>query len=271
MKLNEFIKKEIGVNIPRRYQTIGNIILIKLIPENDKGTCEKISEVIMKKIKRIKTVCFIEGVEGELRVPKIKYTFGDGTETIHKENGILYKLDVSKIMFSKGNLSERKRLLNEIGKNEIVLDMFAGIGYFSLGIAKHHPDVKIYSIEKNPTAFKYLNENIELNGIHNIISIMGDNRDENLMKNIPKVDRILMGYFPNTENFLPTALQYIKNGGVIHFHNTYREDELWKFAEDQVKGIINNYNFKPKIILEKKVKSFAPKIYHIVMDVKVWR
>ena len=267
MKLNELIRNELGVDFPKRYQIVGHVLIVKNVYKKQK----EIAELILSKYKYIRTVCFIKEISGDLREPIIENTFGDGTETIHKEHGIFYKLDVAKIMFSKGNLNERKRLIGLIKKNEIILDMFAGIGYFSLGIAKHHPDAKIYAVEKNPIAFKYLRENIKLNKIKNIIPILDDNRDKKLREEIPKVDRIIMGYIPATEKFLPVALNYIKNNGIINFHNTYKKEELWDFAEEQIRNIIESYGFKLKILQKKKVKSFAPKIYHVVMDVNAWK
>ncbi len=256
------IEKELGIKLPHRYQVVGHVALIKLIPNHSEEACKRVSELLMKRMKRIRTVCFVEGIEGELRVPKIKYIFGDGTETIHREHGILYKLDVSKIMFSKGNLNERKRMAEIVGDGETVVDMFAGIGYFSLGIAKSHPKTTVYAIEKNPTAFRYLKENINLNKLNNVIPILGDNREQNL----PPADRIIMGYFPGTENFLSTALKYVKSGGTIHYHNTYKKEELWSKPEEELKVLR-----KFEIISRRKVKSVAPNTFHVVLDVRVWK
>ena len=59
------------------------------------------------------------------------------TETINKENGCLFKLDLAKVMWSKGNNNERLRIAKLVGDGETVIDMFAGIGYFSIHIAVH--------------------------------------------------------------------------------------------------------------------------------------
>ena len=251
--------KKILMAIPKSYQIIGDIILIK---NSDKEMAEK----IMEKFPRIKTVAEMQRIEGELRKPKIHVIKSrvkkEKTITIHREHGILYKLDVKKVMFSKGNLNERKRLIEKIGKNEIVIDMFAGIGYFSLGIAKRCK--KLYAIEKNMDAFNFLKENIELNKIKNIIPINDDNRKVKL----EKADRVLMGYLPGTEKFLDAAFGFLKNKGIIHFHNTYNEKELWKKPEEEIKKAGERNGFKIKILEKRQVKSFAPRIYHIVMDIE---
>jgi len=243
--------------LPASYQLVGDVLLIKFMKIKSLEQKKEIGKAIKEILPYVKTVCEITGISSEFRVPKIKKLIGNGTETIHKEHGIKYKLDAAKIMFSKGNLFERQRLLKQVRKNEVVVDMFAGIGYFSLSIAKKCK--KVYAIEKNPVAYKYLKENIKLNRIKNIVPIKGDNRK---VKMNEKADRILMGYFPGTEKFLPAAKRMIKKKGIIHYHNIYKEKDLWKKPLSELGNT--------KILSKKKVKSVAPKTYHVVVDTLVF-
>ena len=131
-------------------------------------------------------------IKGSKREPEVDIILGEGTETIHKENHCLFKLDVSRIMWSKGNTTERRRISNIANEGETVVDLFAGIGYFSIPMALHSPVEKIYSVEINPVAYDYLCQNIELNKVSQIIKpLMGDCREK-----APKrvADRVLMGY-----------------------------------------------------------------------------
>jgi len=251
------IKEEL---LPSSYQLIGNVMLLKFMRIKSLNKKKVVASAILETFPYVKTVCEIKGIYKEFRIPKVRKLAGKRTVAIHKEHGILYKFDVSKIMFSKGNLFERQRLLKQIKKDEIVVDMFAGIGYFSLSIAKKCK--KIYAIEKNPVAFNYLKENIRLNKIKNIEPILGDCRKVKLDE---KADRIIMGYFQGTEKFIPSALRLLKKDGIIHFHNTYREDELWTKPMIDIKKTITNY----KILNKKIVKSIAPKTYHVVIDISV--
>ncbi len=254
--LKRKISKITGINeseLPGSYQVIGDIVLVKI-----KKHKKKVAEAILQILPYVKTVCEITEVTGEYRQPRVVKILGKGTETIHKENDILYKIDVAKVMFSKGNLFERKRLLKQIKRNETVVDMFAGIGYFSLGIAKF-TKAKVIAIEKNPVAFGFLKENILLNKLKNVRAILGDNRTVS-----EKADRILMGYFPGTEQFLPSALKMAKKGTIVHYHNVYTERELWKKPLEQINKAGN-----VEILNKKKVKSVGPRKYHVVIDFKV--
>jgi len=261
MHFKNKLKTEIPKDrIPGSYQVIGDVLLLKFLKIKSIKEKKKIASALMEMLPYIKTVCEIGDVKGELRRPKVNKILGKGTETVHKEHGIKYKLDAAKIMFSKGNVSERKRLVSEVEKNETIIDMFAGIGYFSLGLSKQAK--KIYAIEKNKKAFHYLKENILLNKIKNIEPIHGDCRKIKIKE---KADRVIMGYFPGTERFLNSALRLVKKGGIIHFHNTYATHELWLKPEADLKKHVKDF----EIIEKRIVKSAGPHIQHVVLDVKV--
>ena len=265
MPFKEKLAEKTGISpelLPSSYQIIGNILLLKLMKVKSAAEKKKIASSILEMLPYVKTVCEIAGVEGEFREPKIIRLAGDGTETVHKEHGILYKLDAAKVMFSKGNKSERQRLVNQVKGSETIIDMFAGIGYFSLPLVKKCK--KVIAIEKNPVAFKYLKENIVLNKINSIEPILGDNRVVS-EKFAGIADRVLMGYFPHTETFLPFALKMLKQKGIIHFHNTYRKTELWEKPLEDIKKYCKNF----KILNKKKVKPVAPNTYHFVLDAEI--
>lgn len=258
-KLAEITRIEEGL-LPSSYQIIGHVLLIKFMHIRKLGEKKKVAAAILELLPYVKTVCEIVKVESEFRTPKLRKLAGNGTITVHKEHGISYKLDAAKIMFSKGNLFERQRLAGVAKPHETVVDMFAGIGYFSLGLASHVR--KIYAIEKNPIAYGYLQNNIKLNKAINIEAILGDNRKVALDR---VADRVVMGYFPHTEKFLPAALTMLKSKGIIHFHNVYKEAELWHKPMSHLDRMGVNY----KILGKKKVKSVAPRTYHVVLDVLI--
>jgi tRNA wybutosine-synthesizing protein 2 len=253
--------------LPSSYQMVGDIMLLKL-PRLRDGKKSLLAESVLKEFPYVKTVCEISGVTGELREPVTTKLAGKDTVTIHKENGLLYRINVSQVMFSKGNLNERKRLIEKIRHDEQIVDMFAGIGYFSLGLAKFSPARNIIAIEKNPNAYNLFVENIALNKITNISAIQGDCRiAAQSMQNA--ADRVLMGYFPGTEHFLPAAIFMVKNKGMIHFHNIYSKKELWSKPLADLETICRGMNCSFRIMEKKKVKSYAPNVFHAVMDVEI--
>src|SRR3989344_127938 len=266
MSLKMKIAKISGVmEVPGSWQFIGDIALAKFSTSPAKK--KKIAAAVISILKNVKTVCEIKEIGGEFREPVISVLAGPGTATIHKENDVLYKIDIAKVMFSKGNLTERKRLLPQIKESDTVIDMFAGIGYFSLPIAKF-TKANVIAIEKNPNSYNFLTDNVALNKLTNVTAIQGDCKIA--ARGLGgRADHVLMGYFPGTEEFLPAAMFMTKNGGVIHYHNIYFEKDLWKKPMGEIDMIAKAMNRKYEIVTKKKVKSVGPRKWHVVIDFKV--
>lgn len=245
--------------MPRSWQIVGDIFIAKM-PKLNVNEKKAIAEKIIQLFPRIKTVCEISSVEGEFRKPVITKIVGRKTETVHIEHGIKYMIDVSQLMFSKGNEHERHRLEKEVKPKETIIDMFSGIGYFALPLAKCAK--RVIAIEKNPVAFDYLKQNIALNRLHNVEPINIDCRDfeENSV-----ADRVLLGYLPNTEEFLSAALRIVKSSGIVHFHNTCHKDNT-DIIEEQIKEACAEYGCGYEILSLRKVKDYAPNVYHMVAD-----
>lgn len=259
------VKKELEL-LPRSYQIIGKILLIKLKPELLKQK-KLIGKEILKLLPYVHSIALQKEIKGAVRKPKIEIIAGcKRTQTLHKEHGCKFLIDINKIMWSKGNKEEKKRLFKQVKHGEVVVDMFSGLGYFSIILAKKAR--KIYAIDINPEAIKYLGKNVWLNKCENKIEILkGECRKfAPLLKN--RADRIIMGYIYETEKFLPAALKIAKNKSIIHFHRTVKIDEIEKLKQEIVK-IARKSNCKIKFLLCKKVKSYAPNIWHVVLDLKV--
>ena len=257
--------------LPSGFQLIGSIVMLNIRPELKRYE-KAIGNVVLKNFGYVKTVCTRGRISGAKREPKIKIIAGrKNAITVAKENGCLFQMDVSKLMFAKGNIKERGRLPNVVGPKETIVDMFAGIGYFSVPIAKKNPLCRIYAIEINTVAVKYLNENCVLNRITNIDVIHGDcRRESGRLRNI--ADRVIMGYLPKTYNYLPFAFHMLKQRGIIHYHDIYREKELWKKPVDVLEKAAGKCGFRLKRVLYKGVvKSYAPGKFHIVVDAEFRR
>jgi tRNA wybutosine-synthesizing protein 2 len=253
--------------LPSGFQRIGNIVILNLRPEvSDYG--KDIGKIILDRHRYVRTVAVQEdGIRGELREPSIRIVAGEpGTVTVHRENSCRFRVDVSRVMFSKGNLSERARIPKLVRPGETIVDMFAGIGYFSIPIAKHAKPGRVYSIEKNSASLSLLKENIKLNKVgRSVTPVLGDCRDVRTGK---IADRVIMGYLPKTYSFLPFAFSSLKKeGGILHYHDTYHKDELWeKPVEVLRRGAFRSGYELSKVFHRGKVKEYAPNVYHVVLD-----
>ena len=145
-----------------KWKKIGDILIVdNKFSEDSLDNLESIASE-----HNVKSIIKIDKIDGQKREPTISLLYGDETETIHKENGCLFNLDLSKVMWAKGNNNERLRIAKLVSKGESVVDMFAGIGYFSIPIGVHSQAEQIYSIEINLNSYHFLKKNIELNRIN---------------------------------------------------------------------------------------------------------
>lgn len=270
-EIKKIIKHKIPVEllkkIPKKWEKIGNILIIKL-SDDLKNYKNEISEAYSNILECKSVLNDIGGVEGVYRTPKVELIYGsEYTETTHIENNIKYKLDPLKIMFSSGNIDERIRMANISNKNEIVVDLFAGIGYFSIPIAVYSKPKEIYACEINPISFDYLCKNVVINHVTSIVKpLKGDNKIT-----APKgiADRVLLGYFRETKKYLPIAFKCLKNGnGFIHYHDIF-PDKIINNKMNIIQDIEEKFDKKIKMLKFKKIKSYAPGISHYVFDLKI--
>ncbi len=250
--------------MPQSYKILGRLIIVKLPPEG-----RKYGKVIGEKLLELNPRCIAVwadyGRGGMLRKPIMELVAGSGSETVHRENGCIFKLDVTKVMFSLGNQSERMRVARLVEEDEIVVDMFAGIGYFSIPISVHSKAKRVYSIEINPESYHYLLENIVLNDVSNILPILGDS-----MFVTPEyvADRVVMGHL-YCQDFLPAAIRAIRERGVIHYHESTPEVVLDR-AKRRVERACLRAGRKCRILGFRKVKNYSPGVYHVVVDALVY-
>jgi len=259
----EFVNK-----LPNKWEKIGDVLIIVLpsvLDEYKKIIGKKYAEVL-----NCKTILRdIGGIKGEFRKPNVEIIYGSkNTITIHKENGVRYKLDPQKIMFSSGNMDERIRMATISSKNKTVVDLFAGIGYFTLPIAVYSKSKKIFACEKNKVAFDFLCQNIVLNNVTSRVEPRkGDNRKV-APTNI--ADRVIMGYINETDKFLPVAIDCLNNHtGIIHYHNTFADKTVPEKPMKIVEKEAIKKGCKAELLKYIHVKSYAPGISHYVFDIKI--
>jgi tRNA wybutosine-synthesizing protein 2 len=254
--------------LPEKWEKIGTILIIKL-NKRLQSFKKKIGKIYAEVLQCKTVLQDIGGITGVYRKPNVDIIYGlKNTETTHKENGILYKLDLQDIMFSSGNMNERKRMANISNKNETVVDLFAGIGYFTLPMAVYSKPKKIYSCEINPIAYKYLCQNIIINHVTSIVTpLFGDNR-EIAPKNV--ADRVLLGFLEKSYEFISTAIASLKNcTGIIHYHDVFPNILFSQRASKIVNDIAKQYQKKVTLLEYKTIKSYAPGISHVVVDIMI--
>ena len=196
---------------------------------------------------------------------------GGWTET--KELGVWYGLDVTKVMFSSGNGTEKRRMGAMAAAGETVVDLFAGIGYYTLQMLRHAGVAKVIACEWNPHSVEALRQNLERNGFDfdRCEVREGDNRR---VAPAGVADRVLLGLLPDSERAWPTAVAALRNsGGVLHVHGNVASGEEGAWArrlEEEIAALAAELGREWSVRVEhvERVKWYAPRVRHLVADVR---
>nr|MDO8085608.1 methyltransferase [Candidatus Sigynarchaeum springense] len=266
--------------LPRGFQTLQDVAILNLKPVlwEKRGLIAAALLDIYPYIKSVWGKVFGESkVTGQFRTPTgLEHIAGTRkSEVLAKENGVIFKHDFTQVIFSKGNITERSYLPKLVRPGEHVLDMFAGIGYFSLMIAKHASPAHVDACEINPASYKYLVDNIKLNGLEHVVTPhLGDCAKivPDLVKAGLKADRIVMGVFPPPKEYLPVAFQAVRHdtGTVIHYEGKVSDGDTTTLLED-VKEEAGKTGLVKEVTLlgSRLVKSLGIRKQHGVIDVMV--
>jgi tRNA wybutosine-synthesizing protein 2 len=264
--LASILSKEELKFLPAGFQRIGHVVILDLQPSLLPKAGE-IAEVFLGQ-KGVRTVAIRESsVKGRYRIPGIRVIAGDPeTETVHRENGCSFKLDVSRTMFSLGNLHERARIPKLVISGEVVVDLFAGVGQFSIPIATHAEPREVHAVELNPVAYRYLCENIRLNGVGDKVKpLLGDCSK---VAPLGVADRVVMGILHVTHHYLPLAIRVLKpEGGIIHYHESVPSRLKFERPVQRIRAAAAGRQVE--ILNQRVVKRYAPGVDHVVVDARI--
>ncbi|MCC4770209.1 methyltransferase domain-containing protein [Methanosarcina sp. DH2] len=251
------------------YEVIGDIALLE--DENlDAQTALKIADVLLRTQPNIKSVVKpLTPVIGEFRIREFEIIAGEPrTETVHREYGCRYKVDLARAYFTPRLSTERSRILSWVKEGDTVVDMFAGVGPYSILLAKSKKPSRVIAIDKNPDAVHYLRENISLNSAKNIEAIEGDAREE-AKRFAGTADHVIMNLPHSAHEFLDSAVLLTKPGGIIHYYGMTHEDDLFKSSVELIRKAAGKAGKQVEILEKRVVRSYAPHQYNICIEAKV--
>ncbi len=272
--------------IPKSYDIIGNIAILEFEKPSQIGDYEfseyrtLIADAVIGVNKNVQSVFEKKSeIKGDYRLREFAHLSGENkSETTHRENGCQFNLDIKKTYYTPRLIYERRRISNlQIQDNEIIVDMFAGVGPFSIQIAKVN-HVKIHAFDVNPHAYNYLQENIEINKLKEEVLPYNINIRELLhpSNQIGKqlygtVDRVIMNLPEQSIYFIDvTCFLMKKSGGILHFYQiSEKPNPIEKTIKDLDKKL-NDYNWViAEIENSKIVKSYSPKAELVGIDLGI--
>jgi len=251
VNVKDFLKGKIPDSelelVNRSYDVVGDIAVVS-VPDELTGREKLIAKAVMSINKHVSTVVKRVGVtEGVHRVRSVEHVLGEKkTVTIHVENGCRFLVDLDKVYFNPRLGSERLRVVNQFKKDDVVLDLFAGVGPFSIPAAKKCE--KVFAVDINPSAMDLLRKNAELNKVR-VEAVQGDLKT--VWRKLPQGDRIVMNLPKNSIEFLPIAVKLCGRGGRIYL---YTDEEV----VEAPKGF--------KHVFSRKVLMIGPRVWHFVHE-----
>jgi len=267
---------ELG-QLNRSYEIVGDIAIFKT-----SDSVEFLSPVIAQAIiylhKQVKTVLRqMSAVSGNFRLRHFEWIAGERkTETRHKEFGCIFQVDLEKCYFSPRLSFERMRVAGLAQQDEVVVNMFAGVGVFSILMAKHSHVKKVYSIDMNPDAILYMKENIRLNTVQGrVIAILGDAKQIITERLSGISDRVIMPLPEKAFEYLELAVMALKpHGGWIHYydfeHASKSENPVEKMKV-KVAEKLRKLGIEFVVSSGRVVRSTGPNWFQVVLDIRVFK
>lgn len=268
--LRDLLTKEEISLLSSAFDVIGDIAIIK-VPEQLASQEELIAGQILLRMKNVHTVLKqVSDVEGEFRTRRVKFIAGEEKfETVYKESGCLFKVNVATVYFSPRLSTERERIANLIREGERIFNMFAGLGTFSIVAAKRKKCV-VESVDKNPEAIRFAKESLALNkrlkGTVNPILADAKEYSENHRL---AFERILMPLPERSFEFLDAAIASAKSGGMIHYYTHVSQENF--LDGSWIEKHLNEANLARKFVVMnwKRVREVGPRYIQAVADVAV--
>ncbi len=256
--------------LPSGYQRVGRVLILCLPPPL-RPHRHLLGELYREEL-GVEAVLARHGpVRGEMRLPDLETIAGGSTETEVVEHGIRYRFDAAKLLFARGNRTERQRIGRLTRPGETVVDLFAGIGYFALPAAVVGRAGRVVACEVNPLAHHYLEVNARANGVADrVTALLGDNRTLPLPRG--GADRVILGWLPDALPWLARGVELLRpDGGVLHVHLITGTRGGVAEAEARVADALGRRGAGPATVAGREVKAYGPGRLHAVVDVTIGR
>ena len=268
--LQDVLSEEENDQLISAFDQIGDIIIVR-IPDSLISKKQIIGKTLLEQVSTANSVFYQSSpVEGDFRTRQLEVIAGeDKTETEYRENGCRFIVDVEKAFFSPRLSTERERIAGLVKDGEVVVNMFGGVGMFSLLAAKDTV-CTVYNIDINPVAAQLCKENAHINKLKGeVISLNGDATKVIEEQLTEKADRVLMLLPERSDEFLDSALNCLKKEGIIHYYSHIHADKKQDAPKLSEEHFVSVNKTNAEIITSRNVRPVGPRFYQTVVDVKI--
>ena len=251
--------------LPRAFDEIGDIVVLRLA-DQFRDFEGPIGDAILRWSPKVRTVAVDEGVYGELRVRKVRVIAGEPrTRAEHVEFGLRYLVDVERAYFSPRLGSERLRVARQVRPGEVVVDMFAGVGPYSVLIARTRTPKAVHAIDANPAAVELLRENVRRNRADVIVH---EGHGQDVLPKLAPVDRVIMDLPQSAMEFLGAVAASVREGGVVNFYTIAERGRLHDAKEEALR-LARESGRKAEVLTVRVVRGYSPGKVQLAIDLRV--
>ncbi len=271
--LEDKLPPHLLAGLPRSIDFVGEIAIIEILSELENYK-RLLGETILTMHRRVHTVLAKAGaVRGFYRLRDFEVLAGEGkTETIYREHGCTYHLDLGKVYFSPRLSQEHLRVASQVKEGETVIDMFAGVGPFSILIAKKRTNMTVYAIDVNPDAVSYLKRNVYVNHVEGKVKpILGDAREVIKKELSGTADRVIMNLPERAMEYVDAACTAVKpEGGVLHYYEFTNASKPTEAAESRLlEAIKGTHRIVKGLPSARIVRETAPFTWQVAVDAEI--
>lgn len=222
------------------WSIIGHIIHVNL-REHLHDYKHLIGEVLLDKNKVLSVVNKVNSIDSKFRTFQIELLAGkEDWLTQVKENHCTYHFDFSKVYWNPRLCGEHERIVKDLQAGDVLYDVFAGVGPFSIPAAKKH--CRVLANDLNPESFNWLKHNVKVNKVTDAVTVFNKDGGEFIREDI-KTD-------------------LLKRWAASDFKNIHITMNLPAMAVEFIK------NFKCLFSVEEKTSNFVSPIVHVYCFIK---
>ena len=261
-------------SLPKRWEKFADVALLPRTAFTEEGWNQIDGSELWSAIAsalKVNRIGKIGEIVGEKRESTVELLQGEDDWVVRRENGIDYGYNFTQCMFSAGNVNERRRMGEVARIGETVVDLFSGIGYYTLPMLVNSQVNHVHCCEWNPVAVKALKWSLDRNNVASRCTIHeGDNR-----LTAPylsgQADRVILGLLPTAEGGFELAINCLKKiGGALHIHGITPASDHDSWVDETITKLSNlNHDFSITKTSQVRVKSYAPHWDHLVLDVNL--
>ncbi|MCE4616062.1 MAG: class I SAM-dependent methyltransferase family protein [Aeropyrum sp.] len=196
--------RELGFHGVSGYSLVGDIaVFSRRLGGPPLEVYREAAQALLDENRGVRSAYLKEYTGGDYRVQSLVHLAGEErTTTVHKEYGLEFEVDIARVYFNPRLAGEHRAIADSIGEGEKVLDMFSGVGGFSIHAASLRR-VWVVANDLNPHAAMLAARNARRNRrrLKGVVAVMRSDASKLPAILRPVFNTIIMNHPTASRNF----------------------------------------------------------------------